>query len=115
MPSRLVLLKAAEGPSLARIRVPKPDRSFRNQNCGRRDRIQHLTQPRSARSSRPDLYVCVRRSGGQVTALRYFIGTRWQNFLNIHDVRTNHKQLQRTAGRMPRAIPQVADGKGVDL
>jgi hypothetical protein len=115
MPSRIVLLKEAEGLSLARIRVPKPDRSFRNQNCGGRARVQDLRQPRSARSCGPDLYVCVRWSDGQVTALRYFIGTRRQNFHNTHGVGTIHEQLQRTVGRIPRTIPQVVDGKEVDL
>jgi len=51
----------------------------------------------------------------QLAALRFFIGTKRQKFLDTHYVRTNDEQPQRTAGRTPRVIPRGGDGKGADL
>jgi len=115
MPSRLNLLDEAEGPGLARLRVSKPDLSFRKQNCGRRALIQNLARPSLASSCGQDLYMWFRLCDRQLAALRFFIGTKRQNFLDTHYVRTNDEQPQRTAGRTPRVIPRGGDGKGADL
>src|SRR6201998_1864361 len=115
MPSRLTLLNEAEGPGPARLRASKPDLSFRKQNCGGRALLQDLAQPSLANTCGQDLYLCFRRCDRQLAALRFFIGTKRQNFLDTHYVRTNGEQPQKTAGRTPRVISRGDDGKGVDL
>jgi hypothetical protein len=112
MPGRLVLLNEAEGPSFAWPRVNKADLSLRNQNRDGRVGIPGPAHSCLARSCAPDLYMCVPRCDRQGPALRFFIGTKRQNFLDTYDVRTNHKQPQRIAGHMPRAIPRVVDEEG---
>jgi hypothetical protein len=115
MSSRLVLSSEAEGQSVAQPRALMPDRPFREQNCEGRALIQDPARPRLTSSCGQDLYVSFRRPSEKAAALRLFIGTRRQNFPAPYDVLTNHEQPQRTAGRMPRAIPRGVDVKGMDL
>ena len=72
MPRRLVFLNEAEGLSIARPRVSKPDRSFRNQNCGGRAWIQVPLQPCLSRSCAPDLCMCVQRRGRAASSTAIF-------------------------------------------
>ena len=112
MPRRLVFLNEAEGLSIARPRVSKPDRSFRNQNCGGRAWIQVPLQSCLSRSCAPDFFVCVLRRDGQLAVLRFFIGAKRRRFLATHDARANPAQPRWTAGRMQRDDPSGRQKRG---
>jgi len=112
MLSPLVLLNEEKGANVERSCVSRPDLSFRDYNSGERVWIEGPVHPCLARSGRPVSKVCVPMTDEQMTALRYFIGTRLQNFLDIQKVRTTHEQTQRPAVRMPRAISRAVSGMG---